>query len=180
MGLSFSVEAGAAYGAVQGLGYMPAPGQSVAYALYATAHGYPGGIGALAKAMDKSANTLTHKVNPLNDTHHLTLDEALQIVALTGNYAVLHAIAANVGHVMVRATPDTSEGEPLDSMATLQMHQADLARAVADAVRGGQGAVTANQLRRVQHHAEEAIAAIGHTVAMVRGRMRAAPQAEGA
>lgn len=175
MGLSFSVEAGAAYGGVQGVGYMPAPGQSVGDAAYGVAHGHPGGIGALAVRMGKSANTLTHKVNPLNDTHHLTLQEAVDMQALSGNAAVLHAMAAVLGYTCVRATPDTSQGDPLDCMATLQMHQADLARAVADAVRSGPGTVTANALRRVQHQAEEAIAATSHAVAMVRGHVRAAP-----
>lgn len=175
MGLSVSMDPGAAYGGVPGVGYMPAPGQSVGDAAYGLAHGYPGGVGALAVRMGKSANTLMHKVNPANDTHHLTLQEAVDMQAFAGASPILHAMAAQLGYTCVRATPDTSEGDPLDCMAALLVQQADFARAVADAVRGGQGAVTGNQLRRVQYHAEEVIAATGHTVALVRGRMRAAP-----
>lgn len=163
------------YGDDAGQGYTMG-GQSVADAAYGLAHRYPGGVPALAARMGVSPNTLTHKVNPNNDTHKLALGEAEQMSVLSGDAAILHAFAAQMGHVCLRATPDTSEGDPLDNMAALQAQMADLMRAVADAVRGGQGAVTANQARRVDHHAQEAMAAIGHTVAMVRSRMRARPE----
>ena len=161
----------------------PAPnrvrGQDVADAAYNTAHGYPGGIGALALRMGVNANTLTNKVNPQNTTHHLSLREAVAMQDMSGNYAILHAMAESLGHTCTRATPDQSFGDPIETFMRMQVALADFSRAIADAVRDGDGAVTSNQVRRADHHAQEAIAAIGHTLAMLRSRMRAAPESQG-
>lgn len=161
----------------------PAPnrvrGQDVADAAYNTAHGYPGGIGALALRMGVNANTLTNKVNPQNTTHHLSLREAVAMQDLSGNYAILHAMAESLGHTCTRATPDQSFGDPIEAFMRMQVALADFSRAVADAVRNGDVAVTSNQVRRADHDAQEAIASIGHTLAMLRSRMRAAPESQG-
>lgn len=144
-------------------------------AAYLLAQRHPGGALALAARMGMSPNTLTHKLNPNNTTHHLTLREAVAMQTLAGDCAILQSMAHALGYTCVPATPDQSEGSPIDSITALQVQIADLMRAIADAVRDGDGAVTRNQMRRVDHHAQEAMAAIGHTVALVRGRMRPLP-----
>ncbi|MCY1250991.1 hypothetical protein D9M72_646980 [compost metagenome] len=58
----------------------------------------------------------------------------------------------------------------------MQVALADFSRAIADPVREGPGGVTGNQMRRADHFAQEAIASIGHTLAMLRSHMRAAPE----
>ena len=152
-------------------------GQDVADAAYNTVHNYPGGVRALAARMGMSSNTLTHKVNPNTTSHHLTLREAIAVQDLTGNYSILHAMSEALGHTSTLATPDQAGGDPIETMMRLQMEFADLVRGLADAVREGEGAVTSNQMRRVDHHAQETIAAVGHALAMLRGRMRRAPEA---
>ena len=152
-------------------------GQDIGDAAYNTAHNYPGGVTALALRMGVNPNTFTNKVNPNNTTHHLNPRELVAMQELSGNYAVLHAMAEALGHTCTPATPDQSGGDPVDTIMHMQSESADFVRAVADAVRGGNGAVTGNQVRRADHHAQEAIAAIGHVMAMLRGRMRKAPQA---
>ena len=70
---------------------------TVADAIYHTVHGYPGGVVALAARMGVSPNTLTHKANPNNATHHLHPAELVAMQQLSGNAAVLHAMAAALG-----------------------------------------------------------------------------------
>lgn len=176
MTISLTADLPGAYGAEQRQEYTRRRGQDVLDAAYQLAHGYPGGIGALALRMGVSDNTLTHKVNPNNSTHHLSLREAVAMQSLSGNAAILHAMADALGYTCARATPDQSGGDPLDTAMRLQVAHADLVRATADALRARDGAVTSNQLRRAEHDAQELIAAIGHTLALLRSRMRAAPE----
>jgi hypothetical protein len=158
----------------------PAPnrvrGQDVADAAYNTAHGYPGGVGALALRMGVNKNTLTNKVNPQNTTHHLSLRESVAMQDMSGNYAVLYAMAEALGHTCTRATPDQSFGDPVDTFMRMQVALAEFSSSVADAVRNGTGVVTSNQVRRADYNAQELIASIGHVLAMMRGHMRPAPE----
>lgn len=64
-------------------------------AAYNTVHDYPGGASALAARMGiKSPAVLNSKVNPNTETHHLTLAEASKLMALTGDFRILHALSA--------------------------------------------------------------------------------------
>lgn len=153
-------------------------GQTVGDAAYAAVRNYPGGAAALAPRLGMSANTLLHKTNPAVPTHILSVEEALAIQDFTGNHAILHAMAEALGYTCSRATPDLSGGDPTEAIMRMQVAQADLLRALADGVLAGQGGVTGNHMRRVVHMAEEAIATVGHAVAMLRGRMRQAPKVD--
>ena len=52
-------------------------------AAYHTVHDYPGGATALALRLGiKSPAVLNSKVNPNTDTHHITLVEAIKIMAI--------------------------------------------------------------------------------------------------
>jgi len=175
MSISLTLGPGAANGADRATGYTRPRGQDVLDAAYHTAHGYPGGIAALALRMGVSDNTLTHKVNPNNSTHNLTLREAMAMQTLSNNSAILHAMADALGYACTPATPDQDGGDPVDTCMRLQQSHADFLHAVADAVRAGDARVTPNQARRADHCAQELIACVGNTLAMLRGRMRPAP-----
>lgn len=175
MGVTISIPDAVAYGGDECLPDR-LHGQDIAAAAYNTAHGYPGGVRMLAKRMSVNPNTFTNKVNPNNATHHLSPAELVLMQRASGNYAVLHAMAEALGHTCTLATPDQSGGNPVDTLMRLQCQLADFVRAVADAVREGDGGVTGNQVRRADYDAQELIAAVGHTMAMLRGRMRKAPQ----
>lgn len=71
---------------------------SVLDAVYHTVRNYPGGAEALATRMGCSANVLRNKVSPNKDTHHLRLDEAVAMMALTGDAQVLYAMADELGY----------------------------------------------------------------------------------
>ena len=59
-------------------------------ATHATVHDYPGGAESLAPRMGiKSPQVLRNKVNPATDTHHLRLDEAVRMMAVTGDYRII-------------------------------------------------------------------------------------------
>ena len=67
-------------------------------ATHATVHDYPGGAESLAPRMSiKSPQVLRNKVNPTTDTHHLRLDEAVRMMAVTGDYRIIEAMAGELG-----------------------------------------------------------------------------------
>ncbi|MEG0921334.1 MAG: phage regulatory CII family protein [Comamonas sp.] len=149
-------------------------GQDILDVAYQTAHGYQGGVSALAARMGVVPGTLLNKVNPNNNSHHLTLREAVELMELSDDPALLQAIAARLGCTVIPALPDQSEGDPVQAMAELGMAQGDFMNYVGQALGNGPHC-TANQVRGVDEMASRFIAVIGHTVAMVRRRMRKAP-----
>lgn len=146
-------------------------GQSLDAARYNTAHDYKGGIRALADLMGVSHNTLTHKVNPNTATHHLTQEEGVRMMELTGNVAMLHAQAARLGFVVQPATPAAGDGSPLDVLAHWLACVADVSKATADGLSDGRRP-SINDVRRVEDAALEVQSALGHVVGMMRARMR--------
>lgn len=70
-------------------------------AIYGAVHDYPGGAESLAPRMQVSPVVLRSKVNPNMNTHHVTVRDLDKILALTGDFRPLHALAANHGHVCV-------------------------------------------------------------------------------
>lgn len=156
----------------------PAP-MSMDDAVYRLVHGAPGGVQALAARMGVPFGTLTHKANPNNTTHHMRPQELVDAQLLGGQHHALHAMAHALGYTCTRATPDQAGGDPQEAHMALAVAHAEFVRAFADAVMAGNEQVTRNQVRRAEHCAQEAIAALNHAVATLRGRMRPAPKVEG-
>lgn len=144
---------------------------NVADAVYHTAHGYPGGVHALAVRMGISPNTLMHKVSVNNDTHHLTLRESVTMQEITGNTAVLQAMAAALGHNCVRALPANTE-DPVSLHWQMVAAVGDLQHAVGDAMQHG---VSKNAMRRVDGIAADAISHINNLVAALRSQVPTPP-----
>lgn len=71
-------------------------------AAHKTVHAYPGGSESLAPRIGMSAAVLRNKVNPNNTTHHLTLVEASEVMGVTGDDRILHALAAQHGYTLQR------------------------------------------------------------------------------
>jgi hypothetical protein len=174
-----SVPPGIAYGADEAVPDNPV-GMTVDDAIYHTVHGYPGGVAALAARMGVPASTLTHKANQHNTSHYMRPSELVSMQHLSGNAAVLHAIAGALGYTVSRATPDQAGGDPVQATMRMQCEQADFLRAVADPLARTSAAhsehVTPNEMRRADYHAQELIAAINHTLATLRAHMRRAPE----
>ena len=181
MKVTISIPASVAYGDGEAVPAMQ-QGMTVADAIYHTVHSYPGGVAALAARMGVSANTLQHKANPNNTTHYMHPQELVTLQHMSGNAAVLHAMAAALGYTAQRATPDQSDGDMVEASMRLQVAFAELMRAVADPLARVAGdaskPVTGNEVRRAEHHAHELHAAIGHMMATLRAHTRPAPGAD--
>lgn len=128
-----------------------AAGMDVLDAAYLTAQTSQGGVKALAVRMGINAGTLQHKLNTNNETHHLTLREAVQLQVVTGNAAVLHAMASQLGYECRRALPDQAEGDPVEAFMHFQSTVAEVTRAAADAHRQP----SRNAVRRLDRQVQE-------------------------
>ncbi|WP_174874189.1 phage regulatory CII family protein [Vogesella oryzae] len=92
---------------------------------------FPGGIAGLAAAMGMSAKVLANKLNPHNDTHHLRLDEALEMSVIANDPAVLFAYAEQLGFVCMPATfGKHCEGSPLRALSGFMAAQGDVGEAI--------------------------------------------------
>ena len=80
-----------------------------------TVHSYPGGCAALATRLDMSASLLRNKACPTNTSNVINLDDADRVMALTGDFSVLHALAKNHGFVCTQL-----ETVPGGDMAVLE------------------------------------------------------------
>lgn len=82
-------------------------------AAHKTVHDYPGGSQSLGPRIDMSPAILRNKVNPNNTTHHLTLAEADEIMSVTGDHRILHALAAQHGYVLQKADEAANVGSSI-------------------------------------------------------------------
>src|SRR5690606_27107847 len=93
-------------------------------AAYATVHDYPGGSESLGPRVGISPAVLRNKVNPNNETHHLTFAEARRVAAITDDFRMLQAWAHEAGFLLVKA-PDNCTNEcdmtVLEKMATFMV-----------------------------------------------------------
>lgn len=152
-------------------------------AAYHTAHSYPGGVPALAQRMPHfvnargeltamSASTLQHKVNPNCPTHNLTLRESRDMMALSQNYSILHALSAELGHVSLRIAA-TYEGATLEHVMRATKEFGDVLSSVSEsqkAASSGGSKVTPNELRIIEREAAELIGALNGMLASLRAQ----------
>jgi hypothetical protein len=86
-------------------------------AFHDTVHSAPGGCEALAVRLGMSPAVLRNKANPNAVANIVGLRDVERVMALTENYAVLHALAQNCGHVCIPVEADASASD----MAVLEM-----------------------------------------------------------
>ena len=150
------------------------PGLDVRDAAYHTAHCFPGGVPALAQRMGMSQNTLAHKVSLNNDTHHLSLREAVTMQEVSQDTRICQAMCAALGGVFVDLGCDNKS----TTMAQV-MHMAaefgEVLGSVNEAVADGQ--VTPNEMQECERQAAELMAALNAVLAQVRSMMPKAPTA---
>jgi hypothetical protein len=100
-------------------------------AAYAVVHDYPGGSESLAPRVAMPAAVIRNKVNPNNDTHKLSLLEAVRITAVTGDERILEAWVHDRNAVLVKlpaATETPDNQEILTKFLELTAHYGALAR----------------------------------------------------
>jgi len=118
-------------------------------AAHKTVHAYPGGSESLAPRIGMSPAVLRNKVNPNNVTHHLTLVEASEIMGVTGNDSVLHALAAEHGYTLTKVEA-TASGSLIGSLLAASGAKGDLADLIADAMADQR--ITPNEASAIAHH----------------------------
>ncbi|HGM4945909.1 TPA: phage regulatory CII family protein [Stenotrophomonas maltophilia] len=102
-------------------------------AAHKTVKDYPGGSEALAVRIGMSAAVLRNKVNPNNNTHHLTLAEASEIMGVTGDDRILHAMAAEHGYTLQKMQAD-GMASVMGAMLENAAKQGAFAQALQDAL----------------------------------------------
>lgn len=136
-------------------------------AAHKTVKEYPGGSESLAPRLGMSAAVLRNKVNPNTATHHLTLAEADELMSVTDDFRILHALAATHGFVLQRADAPES-GSLIQGMLAAAAGQGDLAHIVAQAMEDGR--ITPNEVAQI----EKACTGLQHVLAHVASHAAAA------
>lgn len=139
-------------------------------AAHKTVKEYPGGSESLAPRLGMSAAVLRNKVNPNNETHHLTLAEADEVMGFANDYRILHALAASHGFVLQRADAPES-GSLIQGMLAAAAGQGDLAHIVAQAMADGR--ISPNEVAQI----ESACTALQHVLSHLASHAAAASRA---
>jgi hypothetical protein len=115
-------------------------------AAFITGHDYPGGAESLGPRIGVGGMVLSHKLNPNNKTHHLTLAETMRIMTLTGDMRILHAMCSELQYM---AIPLPTVGD-VDVMAAMTATISDFGayiKASSDALQDNK--VTKLELRNI-------------------------------
>ncbi|HIB8542097.1 TPA: phage regulatory CII family protein [Stenotrophomonas maltophilia] len=113
-------------------------------AAHKTVKDYPGGSEALAVRIGMSAAVLRNKVNPNNNTHHLTLAEASEIMGVTGDDRILHAMAAEHGYTLQKMQAD-GMASVMGAMLENAAKQGAFAQALQEAL--SDGLISENEMK---------------------------------
>jgi hypothetical protein len=132
--------------------------------------------------MDMSKHVLQNKVNPNNDTHHLTIKELVQIQEFTNSDEIAKHLAGERNMVCFPITPHqgASDMELLDLFITMEKEKADwltsIQRSLAD------GVIDPVEAVRIKKESRDHIAVIAELTSRIDGMVyerRKTPRGEG-
>lgn len=133
-------------------------------AAYSTVHDYPGGSESLGPRVGISPAVLRNKVNPNNDTHHLTFAEARRISDMTGDFRMLQAWAHEAGFLLVKAptgSADSCDMAVLEQVVGLGVANGQFMQTIHAALADGR--VDQDELKRIRA-AERELQTVAATV----------------
>jgi hypothetical protein len=132
-------------------------------------HAYPGGVPALAARMGMSKHVLQNKVNPNNDTHHLTVAELVEIQGFTGSDEIAKHIASerNLICIPISKHQGASDMELLDLIITLEKEKADWLVSIQKAL--SDGVIDPMESERIKQESNEHLAAVLEMVNRIEG-----------
>lgn len=142
-------------------------GMDVLDAAYHVAHSYPGGVPALAPRMNMRVDTLMSKVSVTNTTHHLSLKEAVTMQEVTGNHAILLAMADTLGYDIQRTLPGNTD-DPVSLHWQMVAAVAEFMETVSDAMTRG---VSRNSMRRCDSRAADLQAHVNNLLGAMRAQL---------
>lgn len=134
-------------------------------AAHKTVKDYPGGSEALAVRIGMSAAVLRNKVNPNNTTHHLTLAEASEIMGVTGDDRILHAMAAEHGYTLQKMQAD-SVASVMGAMLENAAKQGAFAQALQEAL--SDGLISENEMKAISSAGTAQVEAMINLLARLR------------
>ncbi|MFM9867067.1 phage regulatory CII family protein [Achromobacter xylosoxidans] len=138
-------------------------------AAYHTVHDYPGGSESLGPRVGISPAVLRNKVNPNNETHHLSFAEAQRMTAMTGDDRMLQAWAHERGYLLVKAREGATESDMsvLEQVAALAMAKglfmAEIYNSLAD------GGVDSEEYQRIAEAGQNVMTAVAEVKQRMRG-----------
>lgn len=138
-------------------------------AFHSTVHSYPGGCEALAARMGIGHAVLRNKANPNFEHNKPTLAEADLIMSLSANYSVLHALAANHGHVCVRIEGDVASSDIAILEMVAQVWAASGAVGTEVHATLADGIVEPHEVARVEQAVYQTIVALKTMVTRLKG-----------
>lgn len=147
-------------------------------AAHKTVHAYPGGSESLGPRIGMAAAVMRNKVNPNNTTHHLTLAEASEIMGVTGDFRILHALAGEHGFTLQRIESAADAACVVSAHLGATAEQGELAQVLAMALADND--VTFNEAREIAQAGADLQAAIVHLVSAAWGRASRARPGGGA
>ena len=129
-------------------------------AKYNVVHDYSGGAVKLGPLVNIKPAVLSNKVNPTLETHHLMVDEAIAIQAVTRDYRILYAEAAALNHTCIPLTDFTgiSDIELLTAYAKVHAELGETAQAISAAFEDGR--ITGKEFMRITKEQDEDIRAM--------------------
>lgn len=128
-----------------------------------------------------SAATPRGKVNPNNDRNLLSIQEANELMGKSGDYRILHALAASHGFVVQRVEAPVF-GSVITALLAAAAAKGDLAEVVAKSMEDNR--ISANESDRISCGVMQVIAALDqvsqHAEAAAERRSAGAPERGGA
>ena len=143
---------------------------TVADAAYDTVHEYPGGAEALGPRVAMSPKVLDSRVNPNIHSHHLSLNDAVRIMALTGDHRILRAQCRHLGYLdPIRAVvyEGIADEQLLELVAAVHSETGDVSRSLMAALADGR--VTESEFEAFDQQTHEAMSAIAELRDRLRG-----------
>lgn len=133
---------------------------SVIDAAYLLVRQYPGGIAALAARLGKNPQVLAHKTNPNRRDFNLSVEEAVEIQAMAGDYRILFAMATDLGFRCVKLEADIDRGGVMENLSASVADMGNLMTSVSSSIADGlvtnpEMADIDNRLAQLQNHLVE-------------------------
>lgn len=146
------------------------PSMTFEQAALCTAADYPGGAKALGDATGMNGSVLAHKVCLTDEANQLTVPQARKIMLATGDYRMLHGLAADLDHVCLQVSGLGDSACMVTSIGETAREFGEFLTSVTTAVSDGE--VTPNELRRIDADLTELIAAANQLRALCAAHAR--------
>ena len=138
-------------------------------AAYHVVHDYPGGSESLGPRVGISPAVLRNKVNPNNDTHHLTFTEAQRITAMTGDHQMLRAWAHAEGYLLIKAPSGRGDSDMsvLEKVAAFMFASGMFGKEIHDSL--ADGGVDPSEFSRVEAAGNAVMSEVAETIQRMKG-----------